>query len=82
MSSSTIPLVAWPLGAGLLVNTSVFFGIGGIGVLGPVAIVREKLGKTDLSAKDKVRVWSLFFKRAAVSGSGVCIRVVCDRFCL
>lgn len=64
---SLVPLAAWPLGVGLLVNSSVFFGMLQVGALGPVTLAREKLGKTGLDTKAKVRLWALFYKRAAVS---------------
>lgn len=61
-----IPSAAWPLGVGLLVNSAILFGNVGVDLAGAVPISREKLGKTDLRPKDNVRIWSLFYKTAAV----------------
>lgn len=62
-----IPTVAWPLGVGLLVNSAILFGNLGTDLAGAVPIAKEKLGDSNLKPKDRVRLWSLFYKTAAVS---------------
>ncbi|KAK4689871.1 hypothetical protein P7C73_g256, partial [Tremellales sp. Uapishka_1] len=60
-----IPPAAWPLGLGLLINSGLTWGNIGLTLLGPLPIILGKLGPSDLTVKNKVRIWSLFFKGAA-----------------
>lgn len=62
-----VPSAAWPLGVGLLINSSTLFGNVGAGLVGAVPIAREQLGPTGMGEKHKVRMWKLFFNAAAVS---------------
>lgn len=61
------PLALYPLGAGLLITSSMFFGNIGLTLTGPLPIIKEQIGVSTLSAKQKVRVWRLFFDAATVS---------------
>jgi hypothetical protein len=62
----TVPTAAWPLGVGLLVTSPLLFGNVGLSLVGPMPIVKEEIGASRLSKKDKVRIWSLFFNGATV----------------
>ncbi|EFQ31293.1 uncharacterized protein GLRG_06437 [Colletotrichum graminicola M1.001] len=65
------PPATYALGAGLIVTSSLFFGNVGLSLVGPLPIVRDQLGTSSLSAKQKVRVWRLFFDGAtAISAVG------------
>ncbi|WQF84612.1 Putative anthrone oxygenase [Colletotrichum destructivum] len=59
------PPAACALGAGLVVTSSLLFGNVGLTLTGPLPIIRDQLGTSSLSAKQKVRVWRLFFDEAA-----------------
>ncbi|KAJ0160169.1 hypothetical protein CTA2_8428 [Colletotrichum tanaceti] len=68
------PPAACALGAGLVVTSSLLFGNVGLTLTGPLPIIRDQLGTSSLSAKQKVRVWRLFFDEAAryvVVGTGL-----------
>ncbi|KAK2055613.1 hypothetical protein LY76DRAFT_595902 [Colletotrichum caudatum] len=68
------PPATYALGAGLVVTSSLLFGNVGLSLAGPLPIVRDQLGTSSLSAKQKVRVWRLFFDEAttyAVVGTGL-----------
>ncbi|OHW96221.1 hypothetical protein CSPAE12_05105 [Colletotrichum incanum] len=58
------PPATWALGAGLVVTSSLLFGNIGLTLTGPLPIIRDQLGTSSLSAKQKVRVWRLFFDEA------------------
>lgn len=64
-----IPTAAYPVAVGLFANSGVFFGNLGLSLAGPLPIIKEELGESNLSAKDKLRVWRLFFDKAAVSAN-------------
>ncbi|KDN65325.1 hypothetical protein CSUB01_05307 [Colletotrichum sublineola] len=67
------PPATYALGAGLVVTSSLLFGNVGLSLAGPLPIVRDQLGTSSLSAKQKVRVWRLFFDGAttiSVVGGG------------
>ncbi|ORY29333.1 hypothetical protein BCR39DRAFT_532388 [Naematelia encephala] len=66
MSFPSLPLAVYPLGITLLTTSSMVYGNVGLSLVGPVPIITETLGQSTLSPKQKVRVWSLFFKAAAV----------------
>jgi hypothetical protein len=63
---STLPPTTWPLTASFLITTPILWGNVGLSLCGPLPIIKEELGPSGLSKKDKVRVWALFFKRAGV----------------
>ncbi|WDK19303.1 hypothetical protein CGRA01v4_10590 [Colletotrichum graminicola] len=68
------PPATYALGAGLIVTSSLFFGNVGLSLVGPLPIVRDQLGTSSLSAKQKVRVWRLFFDGATtyvIVGTGL-----------
>ncbi|KAK6213682.1 hypothetical protein QIS74_09684 [Colletotrichum tabaci] len=68
------PPAACALGAGLVVTSSLLFGNVGLTLTGPLPIIRDQLGTSSLSAKQKVRIWRLFFDEAAryvVVGTGL-----------
>ncbi|GKT63215.1 hypothetical protein ColTof4_05196 [Colletotrichum tofieldiae] len=58
------PPATCALGAGLVVTSSLLFGNIGLTLTGPLPIIRDQLGTSSLSAKQKVRVWRLFFDEA------------------
>lgn len=62
-----VPTVAYPLAAGLITTSSILFGNVGLSLVGPLPIIRGRLGAHNLDAKQRVRVWKLFFDGAAVS---------------
>jgi hypothetical protein len=62
-----IPAPAWPLSIGLVLNSAILFGNLGASLTGAVPIAREQLGVSGLKKKEKVRIWALFYKKAAVS---------------
>ena len=65
-SLALVPNVAWPLGVGLLITSPLFFGNIGLSLVGPLPIIKEEIGASELSKKDKLRIWALFFKAATV----------------
>ncbi|KZL86300.1 hypothetical protein CI238_09159, partial [Colletotrichum incanum] len=68
------PPATWALGAGLVVTSSLLFGNIGLTLTGPLPIIRDQLGTSSLSAKQKVRVWRLFFDEATkyvIVGTGL-----------
>ncbi|KAK1967175.1 hypothetical protein LY78DRAFT_656592 [Colletotrichum sublineola] len=68
------PPATYALGAGLVVTSSLLFGNVGLSLAGPLPIVRDQLGTSSLSAKQKVRVWRLFFDGATtyvIVGTGL-----------
>lgn len=60
-----IPFAAYPLGAGLLVTSSLFFGNVGLSLAGPVPIIKGEIGTANLNAKSRLQLWRLFFDAAA-----------------
>jgi len=66
-----LPLAVYPLSLGLIATSSLAFGNVGLGVAGPLPIIRDQLGPSALSARAKVRVWNLFFASAGVSDGGL-----------
>ncbi|GFZ45537.1 hypothetical protein JCM24511_03263 [Saitozyma sp. JCM 24511] len=62
---SHVPTVAYPLAAGLVTTSSILFGNVGLSLVGPLPIIRGRLGAHNLDAKQRVRVWKLFFDGAA-----------------
>jgi hypothetical protein len=64
---SHVPTVTYPLAAGLVTTSSILFGNVGLSLVGPLPIIRGRLGTHNLDAKQRVRVWKLFFDGAAVS---------------
>ncbi|KAH8879497.1 hypothetical protein GQ53DRAFT_800194 [Thozetella sp. PMI_491] len=72
----SIPAAAYPLGLGLLTTSSLFFGNIGLSLVGPIPIIKEQLGTSELSTKARVRMWRLFFDEAAfyvVSGTAITV---------
>ena len=63
---SHIPTPAYPLGAGLFVTSSLFFGNLGLALAGPLPIIKEELGTSGLNPRSKLRIWKLFFDAATV----------------
>lgn len=68
MSSITdaVPKVIYPQGVGLLATSLLFFGNIGLSLCGPVPIIKDEIGTTYLTTKSRVRVWKVFFDKAAV----------------
>ncbi|RSH92975.1 hypothetical protein EHS25_008423 [Saitozyma podzolica] len=62
---SHVPTVTYPLAAGLVTTSSILFGNVGLSLVGPLPIIRGRLGTHNLDAKQRVRVWKLFFDGAA-----------------
>ncbi|VUC26328.1 unnamed protein product [Clonostachys rosea] len=58
------PHALYPLGAGLLITSSMLFGNIGLSLAGPLPIITEKLGDSTLGTKQKIRVWRLFYDAA------------------
>ncbi|KAH8657948.1 hypothetical protein BX600DRAFT_439127 [Xylariales sp. PMI_506] len=71
-----VPLSAYPLGVGLLVTSSLFYGNVGLSLVGPLPIIKEEIGSSQLSPRAKLRVWKLFFDAATfyvVSGTALTV---------
>ncbi|QDS69609.1 hypothetical protein FKW77_008746 [Venturia effusa] len=69
---ATVPTTAWPLTLGLLSTSPLLFGNIGLSICGPMPIITEKIAPSELSKKDKLRIWTLFFNQASpyiVSGT-------------
>ncbi|KAK1985042.1 hypothetical protein LZ30DRAFT_542725, partial [Colletotrichum cereale] len=65
-----LPPATYALGAGLVVTSSLLFGNVGLTLVGPLPLVKDQLGTSSLSAKQKVRVWRLFFDEATAISAG------------
>ena len=63
----SIPLAAFPLLGGLLVTSSLFFGNIGLSLVGPLPIIQDQIGTSQLSNRSRLHVWRLFFDEASVS---------------
>lgn len=74
-----IPTAAFPLAAGLFVNCGLFFGNVGLSLCGPLPIIKGDLGPNLLTNKQKLRTWTLFFDKAAVSSPRATREYVCYR---
>lgn len=62
----SIPLAAFPLFGGLLVTSSLFFGNIGLSLVGPLPIIQDQIGASQLSNRSRLHVWRLFFDEASV----------------
>ncbi|OAQ58533.1 hypothetical protein VFPPC_11282 [Pochonia chlamydosporia 170] len=60
---NTIPTAAYPLSLGLLVTSSLLFGNVGLSLCGPLPIIKDEIGSSQLTTRSRVRVWKLFFDR-------------------
>lgn len=65
--SYQIPTVVYPLAVGLFASSGVFFGNLGLTLAGPMPIIKDELGESTLSMRQKLTVWRLFFDKAGVS---------------
>jgi hypothetical protein len=77
-----VPSVTYPLAAGLLTTSSILFGNIGLSLVGPLPIIRGRLGAHRLDAKQRVRVWKLFFDGAMVSAVVSGLKIVGLCLCL
>lgn len=55
-----------PLTLSLASSSVLLFGMGVSELVGPVALVRDKLAPLKLRKGDKVRIWAAYFNRVAV----------------
>lgn len=65
--SYQIPAVVYPLAVGLFASSGVFFGNLGLTLAGPMPIIKEELGDSTLSTRQRLTIWRLFFDKAGVS---------------
>ena len=56
-----------PLSVSLVSSSMMLFGVGMLELVGPVAIARDKLAPINLKRGDRVKIFSAYYRKVAVS---------------